>query len=295
MAKFKAQYLIASALLSLMNPVGLAAQDYIPMNFEKGRWFVDIDEYGGYFERTQMYCNGDTVINSQVFSKLFQDRFIMEPSIGVYFSDTIIAEYVGAIRNAEDKQVVFRSASADTEVIIYDFNLSIGDTINGEYEDFIINHIDSVEYCGIYHKRYIQLLDGGLIDETLTEGIGFANGLLGYFYQFNNRGENTRVLICYTERGNNECPVCENLLSIDSHDFETLVYPIPAENYIAIKSSKPISCVRIISISGTEAFCAEYSNQLFVQESIEAFLPGVYLMEIMFVDNTQKTSVIIKN
>ena len=130
---------------------------------------------------------------------------------------------------------------------------------------------------------------------TITEGIGYSTGLLGYFCEFDNHGELTRNLICYAEKGNNECSICENLLSIDSYDFETLVYPIPAESYIAIKSSKPISCLRIINISGTEAFFSEYSEQLFVQESIEDFVPGVYLMEIMFVDNTQKTSVIIKN
>lgn len=265
------------------------------MNFDKGRWFVEVFEYGGYYERIQVFCNGDTVINSQVFSKLFQNKFILIPPGEVYFTDTIIGEYMGAIRNAENKQVIFWSASADTAAIIYDFNLSIGDTISGEVEDFIINHIDSVEYCGIYHKRYIQLLDGGLFDETITEGIGFSNGLLGYFYRFDNRGENTRILKCYTEMDNNECPTCENLLGIVPYDFETIVYPIPADNYFVIKSSKPISHLRIINISGTEAFFSEYSNQLFVQESIEDFLPGVYLIEIMFVDNTKKTSVIIKN
>lgn len=288
-------FLTAAFLLSSINPIGLAAQNYTPMNFEKGQWYLDIHEYGGYFERNQMFCKGDTVINGQVFSKLFQDKFMVIPPGGVYFTDTIIAEYVGAIRNAENKQVIFRGIYPDTEVIIYDFNISVGDTINGDYVDFIVNDIDSVEYCGIYHKRYIQSLGGGIYDMTITEGIGYSTGLLGYFYEFDNGGENTRKLICYSERGNNECPICENLLSIDSYDFETIVYPIPAENYIALKSSKPISCLRIINISGTEAFFSEYSNQLFVQESIEDFLPGVYLMEIMFVDNTQKTSVIIKN
>lgn len=284
--------LAATLLLLLMVPDEIKAQDYIPFSFEKGRWFVEVFEKGGYQEWIQIYCKGDTVINNQEYYKLFQNKLILEPQ-GDLIPDTLIGLYLGAIRNAENKQVIFKSLFEDTPTVIYDFNLSIGDTIKGFLENFIIDDIDSVEYCGIYRKRYIQELRTPL-EEILIEGIGYSNGLLGYFYPFKN-GESTRVLKCYTEVENYECPTCENLLSTATYETETIIYPIPAESSIAIKSSTPISQMRIISISGTEAISSNYNNQLFIQECIEDISPGVYLIEIVFFDSTKKTSVIIKN
>jgi hypothetical protein len=271
-----------------------AAQDYIPMNFDNGRWFVEVFEYGGYFERIQLYCDGDTVINDQMYSRLFQNKFILIPP-GEFFTDTIVREYIGAIRNADNRLVIFRSAFSDTAAIIYDFNLSIGDTIYGEVDNFIINGIDSVEYCGIYHKRYIQQLNGGSYDETLIEGIGFSNGILGYFYPFDNGGENTRVLECYMEKDNQECPACENLLNVTPRSLCTEVYPIPTNNNIIIKSVKQIIQIRLLNIFGSQVFNREYNNQLIIEESIAALSPGIYIIELFFSDSSRTAVHIIRN
>jgi hypothetical protein len=75
--------------------------------------------------------------------------------------------------------------------------------------DFSITKTDSIEYCGKYHKRFIL---NSQPPETLIEGIGFSNGLLG-FQNDPSIGESYYELYCYTEWNNLQCPDCELLLN----------------------------------------------------------------------------------
>ncbi|HDS06698.1 MAG TPA: hypothetical protein ENO05_03645, partial [Bacteroides sp.] len=60
------------------------SQDYIPMNFEKGRWSVELDDKDGWDEKIQVYCKGDTLIEDLLYSKLYQNRLeIFHAHIGL--------------------------------------------------------------------------------------------------------------------------------------------------------------------------------------------------------------------
>lgn len=272
----------------------LSGQEYIPMDFENGRWFVEVFQKGGYQEWIQYYCKGDTIIDGKEYHKLYLNKLSLKPNQEFDEMDTIIGWNFGAIRNGENKQVLFKNPIFDSVTVIYDFNLSVGDTIYGLQDNFIVNSIDSVEYCGKYHKRYIQRAGGGVMDETLTEGIGFSTGLLGYLYQYYNF-ENTRWLYCYTEKGNEECASCDNLLSVSDIDIKTLIYPIPAKDNVVIKSTKPIYRVRILDLAGITVLFKDYDDLFFIEESIAGFLKGMYVVEVYFNDHSKKTTQLIKN
>lgn len=146
------RYLLITIILSI--PFTLLCQEYQNMNFEKGQWITDkfIKEDGDY--KIQHYFIGDTIINDTTYYRLFE-YCIHYPISGL--TDTT-SRYVGAIRNAENKKIILIHRWTVLPEIIYDFNLNIGDTIKvgyGSDDKQIVQEIDSVEFCGIYHKRYI--------------------------------------------------------------------------------------------------------------------------------------------
>lgn len=261
------------------------SQDYIPMNFEKGRWSVELDDKDGWDEKIQVYCKGDTLIEDLLYSKLYQNRLRRIPP-GDYV-DTIVGEYLGAIRNTENKKVILLTAHLDT---IYDFNLFIGDTIKGSVDNIIINSIDSVEYCGRYHKRYADTI----LSQSVIEGVGYSNGLLGYFYPFI-QNEVYRELVCYTEKDNPKCQACDFFVSNKFNIHNTVVYPIPANNFIMIRSSKPIKHFKLINFMGKEILFKEVNNQFTIEVEIEILCAGIYLIIIEFSDQTKTISQIVKS
>ncbi|GAJ19261.1 unnamed protein product, partial [marine sediment metagenome] len=108
--------------------------------------------------------------------KLYEYK-IYYPIYGLW--DTSFA-YYGAIRNTIDKKVVLIRATQKNPDIIYDFNLDIGDSIKhgyGSHAGLTVDYIDSVEYCGVFHKRYItDSLPHDL--HALIEGIGSTYGFI---------------------------------------------------------------------------------------------------------------------
>lgn len=140
--------------------------------------------------------NNDTIINEHQYHKL-------------YFScDTNFTEdrLCGALRE-EDKKVYYYSINPLTcthkavpinkEIIIYDFNLKLGDTITSNkfrvgYPGYIVlSKIDSIQINNEYRKVFSFGYDGYIIsDAKWIEGIGCIRGLLadlGYIGGWTNR------------------------------------------------------------------------------------------------------------
>lgn len=202
-----------------------------------------------------------------------------------------MGEYVGAIRNSENKQVLFKGIEGpDSIIVIYDFDISVGDTIYTRDDDLIIHSIDSIQICGRYHKRYL-----GNGSKFVTEGVGYSNGLLGFFYYFDSNGEQIRFLDCYTEKDNPECPVCWNFLTAQPKSIKSSVYPVPTANIIRINSAKPITRIRIFDLTGKVVFAKTYHHIFQLEETADFLSPGIYLVETSFSDHTAETSRIVKN
>jgi hypothetical protein len=257
-------------------------QEYIPMDFEKGIWFEESFQKEGDQEWIHWYCKGDTLVNDQRFYKLFRN-IVTYSWIGEL--DTIIGQYFGLIRNSENRQVILKSFYSDS--VLYDFNLSVGDTIHGIYDDFIVNAIDSVEICGKYHKRFVDYYGVSPFQLTLIEGIGFSNGFLGRFEPFL-QGESTRWMYCYTEKNNPNCPECESPLGIRPAYSNIKVYPNPARDHIIIQSEIPLTGYTIFNLTGQAVIQKSLDNQLQAKESVAELPSGLFLIKTVF-DNFTST------
>jgi len=127
--------------------------------------------------------SGDTTINNLNYAKLFRKKQITYMSTGGSMGNCPLPNlsprgYLGAMREA-GKQVFFKLGQ-DAEYVIYDFNLTIGDTVPDPANDVsysIISAIDSIDIQGIYRKRF-TVESTNIPDFYIIEGIGSERGLL---------------------------------------------------------------------------------------------------------------------
>jgi type IX secretion system substrate protein len=242
-------------IILLYSPFCIISQEYQPFDFDNGIWICRQGYYGEAPEDyiAQFYTSGDTIINEIQYKKIFQYR--IDANDGPDYGSVINDRYFGGIRNNESKQVEIVYYYRIEPEIIYDFNLSLGDTIKVGYssEDYnwkplIVRTIDSILYCGEYHKRY-NLNDSIPVPQALIEGIGFTNGFINpIFFQF----EQETSLKCYTEKGNENCDDCSLLLSERpiQVDSEVSIFPNPNNGILSLISKNGLTKISIYNLEG---------------------------------------------
>jgi hypothetical protein len=285
--KYRSIWILALLLISIQS----RAQEYIPINFENSIWIEEFPPgFGNSDEKKQKYCKGDSILDDTTYFKLYESIVQFNPGT----PDTTFHNYLGLIKNSANKTVTFIPENKTESIVIYDFNLNIGDTINGSYDHFIINEIDSVEICGKYHKRYIQDIGSNDPRETLIEGVGFSNGLLGYFESFDQYGESTTSLICFTETENINCSECDLIIKTQLYNLSIKLFPNPVENRLLIESSMPISELRIFNYLGIEQSRKDINDEYRINLNINGLNSGIYIVKVLFTGRMTKTYTLIK-
>jgi len=239
----------------------------------------------------QYIITGDTLIPPYIYHKLIRTgniRPCADP-IKSFISNT---NPIGSFRNDTlNKKVFYLPIDSTNEVLLYDFNLSVGDTIHGYMEDLArlhfgpsyyaqIDSVDSVLINTNYRKRwhvkhYSQVIN---IDPgEIIEGIGHTNGLLeGFFSGFDSNGS----LVCYSENG---LPLygsspCETVSVKElSLDKRFSVSPNPTNNILFINTDIDYNTINIYSLSGKLVKTQSASLQISVLD-----LPkGMYFIQLI--------------
>src|SRR4030095_16838395 len=112
------------------------------------------------------YLNGDSTLNSHTYKKLFTKgtgwfSWFSNPPVpsccpGPYiFHDTL--NPVALLRDTLNKIFIVDNI-ANPEMLLYDFNLAVGDTLPLSYnnfnQDLIVIAIDSIPISNFYRKRF---------------------------------------------------------------------------------------------------------------------------------------------
>ncbi len=290
-----------STLILLITQSNVAfSQDYIPMNFDDGVWTEYHDVFTGITEYIQRECFGDSLIDDQLYYKLFERKIVESPP--GYYPDTLDWVFTGFIANMPDRTIQLTSTSGTNPVTIIDFNVWIGDTIIGPdgFAAWIIRKIDSVKICGRFHKRFSGSEPGCPLDSTmdnLIEGVGYSNGgLLGYFnfWPLCGSGETTYELSCYGERSNTECSNCAIFNNINTSQAEFKIFPNPFQDHLTVRSDRLFERITIYNIYGKTV---NIDHSLFTTEEIldtGDLLKGLYLIRVQFVDLSTSSVKIIK-
>ncbi len=267
----------------------LYSEEYTEFNFEKGIWIEAEYNYGDFADR-QIYCSGDTILNEQSFHKLYESAIVVTMPGGI--PDTTIHQYLGAIRENDSKQVLFQGGYNTEPEIIYDFNLQIGDTVRLWAQYNIVDSIDSVEVCGKIRNRY--WINGISRHESIIEGVGFSNGLLGYNRPSSQIGESYYRLKCYTEKLNSSCAECSLVLKHNNISLSSMTYPNPAQNVLHIKAPRLIQAVMLNDVNG-RCFHSQQNIRSYTHTiDMTNCKPGLYTIIMIYDNNICHSEIIIK-
>lgn len=289
----KKLFLLTSILFSL----SLNAQNYHPFPDTTSIWHT-VGMNG--FSHTNYIFNfgieGDTMINSKKYFKIFRD-----------FGYDLI--YLGALRENENKQILFKLLEDSSEFVLYDFNLTVGDSIfypvgyvlsgnhwnNIPFKSYrVVTSIDSILlHNNEYRKRWKLSGNYGQFDEWV-EGIGSINwlGLLNPLISDFSWGGDTYAFGCFKESDeiiyfdSTVCNYCMgsyilNVLNYtDSRKHFNVSYN-PSEKTLSINSNREVenfSISIINSVGQTVYYNSTKSQNLNI--NLSKLIKGIYFYRI---------------
>jgi len=254
-------------------------QDYIPMDFENGVWI-----HKGYLKGPvdwydQLYCDGYLMMDGNKAYRL--KKMTMYPKLNGPGYEIYGPSNQGFIYENGDMQVFYKREMEDEFEMIYDFNIGPNDTVDHGEDIFVVNAIDSVEICGRYHRRYMANRYCDFPEQnTITEGVGFSNGLLGTFNVV--CGEASYYLYCYTEWGNLECTDCSPIVGKIRNELRSVVYPNPASGSLRIDLARACSECTLVIYDSIGKWVSTYSlnHSNCMEVDVSAYNPGIYFYNI---------------
>ena len=188
---------------------------------------------------------GDTVINGKTYYKVYTSG---THSIRDLWLDSIVLvePFIGQMEyiREEQKQFLQYRTSSQTEVILADFDLEVGDTaVNTNCQSLVIvDHIDTVYLNNEPRKRfYFSPGSPGWGGKTLIEGVGCSAGL--FTFPCHEIGiESGSSLECFSQDGGqiviDSTSACNTTSSTElSLTFQNAiqVFPNPADEYIEVR------------------------------------------------------------
>jgi hypothetical protein len=236
------------------------AQEYHPFPESNAMWRLQWGMSGCAFSNLyadyQYLIAGDTVISDLQYHKLQRSgSFNCAPPLQPW------SGYMGAYRNdADDRRVWFVPADSTNEVLLYDFNLQVGDTITGYlqmvslFEESIstITSIDSIEIGMGYRKRWNYTSTYTVHPGSIIEGIGGEYGPLESLMammDFNGS------LLCH--KHNDEvlyqlqfasCDLATEITTNEIHSFS--IFPNPVIDHLVVMHMSDASVAEIHEIHG---------------------------------------------
>lgn len=247
--------------------------------------------------------NGDSVLDSKVYHKYY---FSLVRHLGYDPGVTIInSAYNGCLRS-EGEKVYYLAKDSLTELLLYDFSLTIGDTVpQGLYPEninYIITDTSTIQMeDGSFRKKYIL---NNWNPHFIIYGIGYQTGFLPPSTFIVNTYDGGTGFITYCENGvrvyhnpngggfghadNCDFPVA---IAVTDKCISARVYPNPCSTgklFITTdrepnKQVKLVSLLNQLGVTIKEFYCTEgIRNELDVSEII----PGCYLLKILFQDHS---------
>lgn len=302
--------IISTLLFSMLLLSIVSSQTYYPIPESNTYWQYSYSSipmscpcWGHCFDE-QIKVYGDTVVNEMIYHKLTRSTISYDENCTQSFYNH---GYQGAFRNDVDsKKVWYIPDGEQSEVLLYDFNLEVGDTIPINYLipydfHFYIDEIDFVEVGNSSRKRYKIFGDINITEEPLIiiEGLGGQNLIApfdswwyfeeGYYFQCINMN-NT---LFYPEGDE-----CEIMVKTNDYIKEQALelFPNPSTGKFWIKnlsaSPKPIS-IDVFNSFG-ERLKKLKSRDLINPIDLSAYPKGIYLIMIKWENKESLQKIIIQ-
>lgn len=240
------------------------AQQYIPFPVTDAVWREDGVNFSGLnshqFYFYEISVSRDTVINALTYHELDlrgfgNDYLYFNGGWHGPFTIGVTTDFCfGAIREDSLKRIYYYPYYSGPEVLLYDFNLSVGDTFPetfiNQFGGNIVSGTDSIEINGTYHKRLL-ITNPTMVNQpyaSYIEGVGSTMGLLGGQLHITEPPfEIYSTLICFSENGNStmidsfstqaNCDLLNEIADVPGTDLILTLSPNPATSTFTIHAS----------------------------------------------------------
>ena len=225
-------------LLSLLTK----AQTYIPLPESDAEWQTHQSNWdpGTNTGSFWFYCthpSGDTLLNGIKYTKLIRYRDHIATT----------ASYQGAFRNdTAQRTVYFIPANSTGELLMYDFNVTIGDTLTfSDNSRYPVSQISNQTIAGKSRKvikisSVITIPNSGTFYYQIIEGLGSNMGLLNGLNAPRPTVQSVSEGTCFINNGQQwsasgtqNC-VFTSVQNVNPDNHHALVYPNPAGKYLNI-------------------------------------------------------------
>ena len=250
------------------------------------------------------YClHDDTVINSEVFHKIYNFGWINNDSVSFYF---------GAVRE-DAGEIYFVYKENENQSILFDFTANESDTIWTKstfptregyiYVEFVVvESIDSMEINGNIHK--VMNVTDGFHHDSWIEGIGNDGELFAPITMLTDDGFMDSYIKCFMRDGKTYYPdstsTCFTFSGIAETTIEKnpfTVFPNPVNSIVEIKTSSlsRILQVTVFNLCGSALREFKVNGESETQISLDGLQAGNYILEIGTTSDEKFYTKIVKN
>ena len=230
---------------------------------------------------------GDTLIEGLIYQKMWRSDDQYQENWDFY----------GSIREDDGSRIYLRPPGY-IEGLIYDFGVSVGDTIearntylNNDTLHFVVIQVDSVQLLDGYKKRITLFEYMNQAEEVWIEGLGSYSGILNSCINSYGSVCGGSAALCYEQNGilvyqNPEYSTCYYSVTVDVNQVycnEISIYPNPAKDFVNIDlTDKGIKEIELLNINGKIILkkLVAYNKILLNLQEVDK---GIYL--IYFISN----------
>lgn len=265
-------------LVGLLVSVLASAQTQFPIVQQDNEWNILIvtegmNSWDSTYQTATLKINGDTTLNSQIYQKIYKSV----EEIPTNWT------YHGALRE-DGQKVWFYSKTNNSESLIYDFNISVGDTINWLLDPMIVDSITNKPVNNEARKHIYFSYYDSTIKEVWIEGIGSNKGLL-------ESGTGMAVggrywLLCMKEQAStvymnpnyNHCFLASGISENKNSVFH--LYPNPANKQlkITVADNVIIESISIIDMNGKRLKEFKQTN---TELDLSGISSGLYIIQLI--------------
>ncbi len=279
---------------------------YKPFPQTYAKWEVtEIYKIGltsSYTKWSRYQVAGDTTIGAFTYKKVNVAKNTGLPStipiVIPYGTDSFAFAYRNDILNKKI-YLLDPTNGINKDTLWYDFNLNIGDTLKSNYSTnilaggslsdgrYIIQSIDSIQICGVYHKRF-NFGCSGFPETSLIEGYGFKDFFKSTLYAScpfeNNPIFSTEIATCIAGAIKNESKSTVNAFS---------VYPNPSQGILFVNSNSNFN-IEVLNQYGEiiQSFSVLKGENYF---DISKLVRGIYFLKGKNGDQIVNEKIIIHN
>ena len=264
--------IITTIILSIFfSPLAseLQSQAYRPMAVEGATWvYSGFGDYQG--QSATYHLSGDTLIDN----KTYKNVWLGNSWIGYMRDDSLNRKVYGGLKESGMMTLTtcdpFLLESQEVEKLLYDFDLTVGDTIIESC------YMDIFEIMSEDFEPYLndvwRVLSSRSIHGSLYEGLGTYDGIFVPLGTIAHAGKGLS-LVDYCISDNGLCTTAtQNILD----DSEIKVFPNPVEDRLRIETERVVESILVYDFNG-RLLLRGHTKELDLN-SLDA---GSYLVEIL--------------